>query len=64
MSRYLTACDQFYQAFPALVLQAKTTGVRRPGYEAIVRLPLDIDLMNLALLYALMQLSIQKGIPG
>jgi len=25
---------QFYQAFPALVLQVKNAGVRRPGYEA------------------------------
>ena len=25
---------QFYQAFPALVLQATNAGVRRPGYEA------------------------------
>jgi len=25
---------QFYQAFPALVLQGTNTGVRRPGYEA------------------------------
>jgi len=25
------AHDQFYQAFPALVLQAKNAGVRRPG---------------------------------
>ena len=25
---------QFYQAFPALVLQVTNTEVRRPGYEA------------------------------
>jgi len=25
---------QFYQSFPALVLQATNTGVRSPGYEA------------------------------
>ena len=26
--------DEFYQAFPALVLQATNAGVRRPGNEA------------------------------
>jgi len=33
-SRYVIACDQFYQAFPTLVLQATNVGVGRPGYEA------------------------------
>ena len=33
-SRYIIARDQFYQAFPILVLQATNAGVRRPGYEA------------------------------
>ena len=28
-SRYITARDQFYQAFPVLVLQATNTGVKR-----------------------------------
>ena len=32
-SRYVTVRDQFYQAFPALVPQAKNAGVRRPVYE-------------------------------
>ena len=26
--------NQFYQAFPTIVLQVKNAGVRRPGYEA------------------------------
>ena len=34
MSRYDIAYDQFYQSFPALVLQATNIVVRRPGYEA------------------------------
>jgi len=35
--RYVTACDKFYKAYPALVLQATNdAGVRRPGYEAIL----------------------------
>jgi len=33
-SRYVIAHDQFYQAFPALVLQATNAEVRRPGYNA------------------------------
>ena len=33
MSLHVT---QFYQAFPALVLQVTNTGVRRPGYEATI----------------------------
>ena len=33
-SRYVTACDKFYQAFPAPVLQVTNTGTRRSGYEA------------------------------
>ena len=31
---YVTARDQFYQSFPALVLQATNAEVRRPGYNA------------------------------
>jgi len=34
-SRQVIACDQFYQAFPALVLQVTNAGVRRSGYETI-----------------------------
>ena len=39
MSRYVTACDQFYQAFPHVNTASnkhwvRRPGVRRPGYEA------------------------------
>ena len=34
MPKYIIVCDQFYQAFPALVLQATNTQVRRAEYEA------------------------------
>jgi len=33
-SKYVIACDQFYQSSPELVLQATSADVRRPGYEA------------------------------
>ena len=32
--RYVTAHDQFYQAFPHISMEVTNTGVRRPGYEA------------------------------
>ena len=35
-SRYVTACDDSYQAFPTLVLQVTNAGVRRSGYKAIL----------------------------
>ena len=36
VSKYVTAHDEFHQAFPTLVLQATSAGVIRPGYEATV----------------------------
>ena len=33
-SATFTACDELYQSYPALLLVATNTGVRRPGYEA------------------------------
>ena len=30
--RFVTACDQFYQACPTLILQVTNTWVKRPGY--------------------------------
>jgi len=33
-SRYVTACDQYYQAFPKVASQVTNAGVTRPGYEA------------------------------
>ena len=33
ISGYIIAHDQFYQAFPILVLQTTNSWVRRPGYE-------------------------------
>ena len=33
-SRYITACDDFFQTFPVLVLKATNAEVRSPGYEA------------------------------
>ena len=50
-SRYVIARDQFYQAFPTLVLQATNAGVRRPGHEAIVDTgyPISNSIIGLAL---------------
>jgi len=36
MSMHVTERDEFYQAFPMVVLQQKNVGMRRPGYKAML----------------------------
>ena len=56
MSRYITACDQFYQAFPTLVLQAINAGVRRLGYEASFSLHASLQCSDMCT-------DVEQGLP-
>ena len=56
MSRYITACDQFYQAFPTLVLQAINAGVRRLGYEASFSLHASLQCSDMCT-------EVEQGLP-